>query len=184
MMFPDIVGHKLDAAPPDFNVTRADQGENRVVRYRKFLRPRERFALAWDVLDAAQRDAVESHIAAVAGGLAFEWADWQPLFHLFVPVAIGDGTTTTFDVPGLDFEAADFFTGAGTAVAGSVTLGAGANGRPQVTISPAPGAGVPVWMNGTMRRIYGVRFAEDPQPLERDAETGTWSFATVLETTK
>ena len=182
MLFPDVIGSMREPDPAFYGST-AEMGEQHRVRYRKALFPRWGINLGWDLLTPAEGLAIDAHVRAHAGaGLRFDWYDWRLLHWVWVPIALGDGATTVFDLPGKLVADLELFTGAGTAATGTIAAGAGANGRDRVTItSGAPASGVWLWCNATMRRLFvDVRFESDRQPLTRLLDSGYYGFRTRL----
>jgi hypothetical protein len=179
-LFPDIVGAARRPVP-FFHVTRSEMGENHVTRYRKFIRPRVMWDLGWDLLTPTQADLINAHVLAHAGAhLTFDWFDWRPFHWLWVPIGFGDGVEDTFDLPGKVCSDVEFFKNASTAITGTVTEGAGANGRARVVFDATPADGDVLWMNATMKRLFTVRFDDDRQPLAQVRDTGHYGFATRL----
>jgi hypothetical protein len=182
--FPDIIGDTLDLQP-FYNVQTQPMGENHVVRYRKWLRPRWSFHATWSLLDAGQARSISDHVVSVAGALqAFDWFFWQQFHWIYVPLGVGDGTTTVWTIPGLATSQQEFFVNANTTVTGTVTAGTGAQGEDSVTISPAVANGVPIWTNFRGRRRFTVVYERDEQPLTRTAENGQYAFNTTFRQVK
>ena len=180
MLFPDIIGSQREPVPL-FYGDRQPVGENRVVRYRKSVKARWSFSLAWDLLSPAEASLIDAHVIAAAGAhLTFDWFDWTPLHWMWVPVATADGVETVFDLPGDQSSDHEFFVGTSPVPSAfTVDAGAGADGRDRVTFAAAPAAG-PLWCNALMRRLFVMTFEADDQPLTRELDSGYWGFSTRL----
>jgi len=184
-LFPDVIGSERGIGPL-FTTKTTRLGQNQFARYRKSLRPRFAFDIAFDLLTSAQASSIDDHVIAVAGaGLTFPWFDWSPFHWLWVPVGTGDGSTTTFDLPGKNSSDLEVFTGTGSSAAvSSTSVGTGANGCDRFTLTSAPGNGVSIWCNATMRRLFTVTFEDDHQPLTRLLDTGYYQFSSRLRQVK
>lgn len=186
--FPDIVG-----APSGYQRTstyrnaQSSFGEGRAnpVRYRKWLRQRYAFALSWNLLTSAQAKAIEDFIISVNGiEDDFDWFDWKPQFWRWVPVATGDGSTVSFDIPGKDTSDHEFLINGITPATGTVTPGAGADGADRVTLNAAPAAGYLLTVSFYGRRRFTVSFDEAIGELEPDADSETFSLNVTLHQSK
>lgn len=181
ILFPDIIGDSF-AIEPRFTVVEQEVGEARVVRYRKTVRPRYAFTLGWSMLTFTEAKSISDTVLARSGNVdPVFWFSWHTLHWLWVPVAVGNGSTTVWDIPGKSTSEHEFFTGTGTAIpTPPITPGAGANGVDRVTISPAVASGVTLWANFRGRRRFTCFFESNDQPMPRQADTSTYSFNTQL----
>lgn len=183
MLFPDIAGRSR-AFTPLIPVRTLPTGESHAQRHRKALFPRWSIQVDWDLLTLANAKLIQDHVTAVRGGATeFDWFDWRVWHWTSVLIGYGTGATATFDLPGKSVSDAQFFRGTGS-VTGVITEGVGPDGRARVVINETPPAGQAVWMHGRMKRLFTVTFERDPQPAERDLETGYYLFSTRFMTAK
>lgn len=182
--FPDIIGATLEFQPrfPTDNVERTELA-TQVVSLASA--PRIHFRATFLELTPAQRKTITDHILEHVGGRdVFAWFFWD-LFHwLWVPIGVGDGATTAFRIPGKETSEHEFFTGAGSATSGTISVGTGSDGTDVVTLSAAPAAGVAVWGNFRGRREFQVFYENDKQPTPRMVETSNFSFEMLIATAK
>ncbi len=183
ILFPDVVGDKLTITPFVTSTTKRF-GENAFQRYRKALYTRYTFDLGYDFASDADAVAFASHCIAVQGTTTnFGWFFWLNDFQWFwVTLGIGNGSKTTWDIPGRNTTAQTFFYGLNVALAvSSIHVGTGANGCDQVTFSSAPPAGSRVWTNFTGGRFFVVAFQQDSQPVNRVLDPdGRYTISTRL----
>lgn len=188
--FPDIVGAPSGYQRSSAYTVRRSQfsadaaGLPHHVRYRKSLRPRYAFSLTWDHLTEAQAREIIDFAASVEGGeLTFDWFDWKPQYWTHVPVATGDGSTVTFDIPAKESLDHEFRVDGVTVVGGTVALGAGADGRDRVTLnSPVP-ADRPLTVHFYGRRQFTVSY-DDIGELIPNATSNTYSYSASLISSK
>ena len=179
-LFPDIIGEEL-TIEPSITVEEQELGELYFVRYRKWLRPRYSFTLGYSLLSPTEARSIADHVKTHAGNVfEFDWFLWSTLTWLWVPIGIGDGTTTQWTIPGKSTTAHEFFTGTSTAVSGTVAAGLGTDGADRVTISPAVANGVPLWAHFRGRRRFTVAYESNDQPQQRNADSGQYTFSTKL----
>lgn len=182
-LFPDIIGSRREITPVIPTVS-TQLAENRVVRYRKAIRARYAFSLAWTLLTPTEARQIDDHVIAHGGAYAaFDWFDWGAFHWLWVPVGAGAGVSTVYDIDGKESSEHEFFYGSSaTAVSGTVSYGTGTNGCDQVTLNVP--SGEQIWCNARMRRLFNVTFEDDDQPFTREISTGHYSFATRLQQVK
>jgi len=184
-LFPDIVGESF-GVEPYYRVDETPIAESEFALYRQFIRPRWIFELGWSTLSESEALSIANHVLAqAAAGIAFEWFTWFATQHwIWIPIGTGDGVTTVFTIPAKETSDQQFFTGSGTSAAGTVTVGTGTNGEDKITFTVAPASGALIWCNLRGRRRFNVRYEQDEQPPQRDADSGTWVFKTRLVQTK
>jgi hypothetical protein len=180
-LFPDVIGEQL-AMRPFFHTVQVRKGETSFQRYRKFIRPRPYFDLAFEFLQESDALALETQILSTAGAAGtFDWFHWTQFHWIWVPLGVGNGAQTVFTIPGKATTDQQFFTGASTSVAGVVAFGTGPQGEDVVTLSVAPASGLPVWANFSGRRRFTVSFERDDQPVTRLLDPdGFYSLRTTL----
>jgi hypothetical protein len=183
VLFPDVIGESF-SLEPRFQVVEQEVGEAHVVRYRKSVRPRYVFNLGFSLLTYAEAKSISDVISSCGGGYErIHWFSWHTLHWLWVPIGVGNGTTTLWDIPGKLTTEHELRTGTGTVV-GSFTITpfdpnvAGSVDR--VAISPAVANGVTLWANFRGRRRFTCLFESGDQPMPRQADTSTYSFNTQL----
>jgi hypothetical protein len=96
----------------------------------------------------------------------------------------GDGSTTTFNIPGkatADHSFARALAGSTAALTiSSISVGTGPDGCDQVTFTSAPTADWFIYGSFRGRRYFTVYYDRDDQPTPRQVEPGTWDFLTRL----
>jgi hypothetical protein len=182
--FPDIIGNAYQRTPL-YKTDVTELGSNNFVRYRKWLRQRLLFNLGWDLLSTSDAQTIEAFISTVEGAhFTFDWFDWRSFGWTNVPIAIGDGSTSTFDLPVIGSIDQHFFISGTTPIVGNVIPGAGTGGVDRVNLVAPPGVNVPLTASFTGRRKFLVTFADDGLSFPRQLESGNWQFAAVLQQAK
>lgn len=185
--FPDIVGapsgyQRLSTFRTSVSRFGKQAGNMPVdVAYRKWLRPRYTFSLSWDLLTPAQAREILKFLETLEGSqFAFDWFDWKPQYWINVHVAVGDGSTVTFDLPAKDSVDQQFYINGTTFVTGSVVNGAGADGRDRVTLSTPVPSGQILTFKMYGRRAFSVSFATEPTELVASPDRSTYAYAASL----
>jgi len=180
-LFPDVIGKSREILRIDGIKSSLTAGLT-PTRYRKFLRPREGFALSWTQLTPAEALQINDHVIAHAGArLSFEWYDWTTFFWRWLSIGTGTGASAVYDIPGKSSSEQEFYYVSGgelSTVAGTVSYGTGTHSADQVTLTAPSGA--KVGCSATMRRLFTMTFEDDDQSLAVELDTGYYAFSTRL----